>query len=769
MNTSNSMLSSEASQPLSDDQAIIGRQQVINVVNPGDLPIQPGLFRVVWANRKSEAAFLLRFPDRPKETEVSTGQKRIKPKLGLPTRVNLSTLEDLARKHCVITNRRAILPRRFRKDLEELTKYEKKVRTRRKTLVSSFVADQDMIRILEYRQMGAYVARAVAEHNAALQPGERPTTRYHVYQTVYRFWLFGAIDKALIADSGNCGARGKYRNPGTAKRGRPRRCVATGHDPTKIGINTKPDVRTTIWLAWEAYGSKLGQYTAAYQKMVENYFSEWRESEQGTWEPIRYADQDCPSLEIFRYYVKRKYEPIELLKRLIPVYQWQRTRRALKGHTFDALFGPAQTYLIDATVADVYLVSVFNRFWIIGRPIVYFVRDAWSGMIVGLHVALEGPSWATARMAIYNACSRKGAYLRFFGFNMTDDDWPCAHGCLNLIHDRGELLSIPSNDSAKEQGFALSPCPSLRPDTKGAVETLFHWNNKITVHWLPGAVVSRQRDYGEHDCRLDATLTLYEFTRILIHAVLTFNRTADVSDRLTGPIAGLEIDARPINLWRWGLANLNGSPPEWDEDTLYNALLPSGTASIRADGIHFAGHRYRGDISEKGQWQEIARSLPTPTLQVKYNPNDPAQILVLNEATAGYERLSLAPGEQIPEHSRLEEILDCLEFQKLLQAQGADLRMLDRVGHNRFRDEEVKKAKSERANSIPPVSKKEHLAHTREHREIELSLQRLAEKLGRAEDTSSRLTEPSGPIGDDTPADLLSFLLAESAREVGHG
>ncbi|WP_164907503.1 hypothetical protein [Clostridium septicum] len=45
--------------------------------------------------------------------------------------------------------------------------------------------------------------------------------------------------------------------------------------------------------------------------------------------------------------------------------------------------GPGSLYQIDATVADVYLVSEFNRNWIIGRPVLYMVLDSFSRMIVG--------------------------------------------------------------------------------------------------------------------------------------------------------------------------------------------------------------------------------------------------------------------------------------------------------------------------------------------------------------------------------------------------
>lgn len=744
----------------------IGRHNVLHVINPGPLPVEPGLFRVVWANRKSDGAFLLRFPSRQEETEISTGRKRVKPKLHFPTQVSLIALEELAGKRWVVKTR-AHLPKRIRKEHDDLTDFEKSVKIRRKFLVSSFMSDEDLISIFEYGQMGRHVFHVCEEHNAKLMDEGPKLTRHHVYQVVYRFWLYGCIENGLISDSGNCGAAGKFRNPGEAKRGRPSYRVATGHAPKDVGVNTGPDDRALIWLAWENHGAKLGKYSAAYNKMIEDYFSDgWHENDKGDWVPTKHSLDRRPSLETFRYYVKCKYTPVELLKQLIPSISWLQTKRALKGREFDKLFGPAQTFMIDSTIADVYLVSAFNSYWIIGRPVVYLVRDVWSGMIVGLHVALEGPSWDTARMAIYNAFSPKGEFLRAFGFNMTDEHWPCAEGCLDLVHDRGESLSISSTDSANDLGIILSPCPSFRPDLKGSIETMFHWINDATVRWMPGAVLSRQRERGQRDNRLDATLTMYQFTRIIIHAILTFNKTADMRDRLVGPIAGLEIEATPINLWRWGLQNLHGSPPGWDSETLYAALLPSGDASIRQDGVHFAGRRYRGEFSDKGQWQEFSRAFHAKKLKVKYHPSNPRQIFVLNEATGNFETLNMVAGDQIPEHARLEEIIDSLMYRQLVHDGDEDIRLLDRIGHNRFRDEEIKKAKEQRDNAVPPASKTEHLSDIKDKRSFEAMVHRLLGSSqgmpagdGQIEDTVQSTTS-------DAPSDLLSKLLAETAMEI---
>ena len=756
-------------QPTLTDIFSVGRHDAIVVVNPGDLPITSGLHRVVWANRKSGNAFLLRFPDQREQTTVSTGNKRIKQRLHKPTLVSLAALEDLGKKRWVVKTR-APVPKRLNKQFDDPTEFEKTVRTRRRVLISSFMNDDDLIRLFEHGQMGSYVTRAVEQHNATLADGEKKLTRYCVYQVVYRFWLHACREAALLPDSGNCGAKGKYRNPGSSKRGRIAKRVLTGHASDRPGVNTEPETRDLIWLAWEQYGGLIGHYAEPYERMVEDHFTEgWQENEKGIWVPDKEHIVDAPSLETFRYYVDKKYSPVELLKKLIPVISWEQTKRAMKGKAHDKLFGPAHTYMIDSTIADVYLVSQFNRHWIIGRPVVYFVRDVWSGMIVGLHVALEGPSWHTARFALFNAFSPKGAFLRAHGFNMSDADWPCAHGTFNLVHDRGESLSIPSGDSANDIGLILSACPSFRPDLKGPIETLFHWIRNESIRWLPGAVSSRARERGERDYRLDATLTMYQFTRILINAILTFNKTADVSDRFNVAMEEASIENNPKSIWTWGLNNLNGSPPQFDRDTLYAALLPSGTAYVRADGVYFAGRRYQGSFSDKAQWQEFARAFHNTKIKVKHDSVRPEEIYVLNDESGLYETLYVADGEKLPHGARLEDIIDHKEYRSLVKEDGKDIRLLDKLSNRKFLQNEVDAAVKARDAQVPPSSKAEHLSGITDKRWLEAEVRRLYDAA-----LAGRFGDVEAPAESDVDADLalqsdlLSKLLEKSAEEAAN-
>ncbi|HAD78636.1 MAG TPA: transposase, partial [Flavobacteriaceae bacterium] len=72
--------------------------------------------------------------------------------------------------------------------------------------------------------------------------------------------------------------------------------------------------------------------------------------------------------------------------------------------------GPGTRFQVDATIADIYLVSSFNRSLIIGRPVIYGIIDVYSRLFTGVYVGLEGPSWTGAMMALDNMITDKVFY-----------------------------------------------------------------------------------------------------------------------------------------------------------------------------------------------------------------------------------------------------------------------------------------------------------------------------------------------------------------------
>ena len=101
-------------------------------------------------------------------------------------------------------------------------------------------------------------------------------------------------------------------------------------------------------------------------------------------------------------------------------------------------FGPGHRYQIDATIADVYLVSSVDNTRIIGRPVVYCVIDVFSRLICGLYIGLEGPSWLGAMMALDNVIEDKVVFCKNYGIEITNKEWPNSFLPEKILADRGE-------------------------------------------------------------------------------------------------------------------------------------------------------------------------------------------------------------------------------------------------------------------------------------------------------------------------------------------
>ena len=68
-------------------------------------------------------------------------------------------------------------------------------------------------------------------------------------------------------------------------------------------------------------------------------------------------------------------------------------------------------------------------------------------------------------------------------------------------------------------------------------------------------VAARDKERGERDYRLDATLNLKEFTQILINCVLHYNRHHRQPDRLTQAMMNDGVEPTPNGIWNWACDN----------------------------------------------------------------------------------------------------------------------------------------------------------------------------------------------------------------------
>ena len=110
--------------------------------------------------------------------------------------------------------------------------------------------------------------------------------------------------------------------------------------------------------------------------------------------------------------------------------------------------------MTDATVADIYIVSRLSR-RPIGRPVIYTMVDAYSRLITGVYVGLEGGQYAL-RLLLQNTFADKVSFCRQYNIEIDPQDWPSHHLPTKIMTDRGsEFLGGPLENLCESYGIEI--------------------------------------------------------------------------------------------------------------------------------------------------------------------------------------------------------------------------------------------------------------------------------------------------------------------------
>ncbi|HGX3554460.1 TPA: Mu transposase C-terminal domain-containing protein [Staphylococcus aureus] len=553
--------------------------------------------------------------------------------------------------------------------------------------------------------------------------------KHHVtYPTVrkylYKYWSRGKTIDALLPDYKNSGGKGKQKKAGESKRGRPPVYGVKG-------INIDEETKRIFRLAIEKYylTSKQNSLTAAYKFMLKEFYVENIYYENGVEKVLLKDEEAIPTLTQFKYWYQKEYNAPEVLIARKGEKRFNKDHRAVLNTSQSEVFGPGSRYQIDATIADVYLVSEVNRNWIIGRPVVYLVMDVFSRMVVGIYVGLEGPSWAGAMMAMTNAVADKKKYCAQYGIEINEEDWPSHHLPEILLADKGEFEGYNVERLVKAFNLHVENAASYRADWKGIVEKQFDLIQKKVKPLLPGYIDVDFQERGAKDYRLDAKLTLREFTQILIKQILQYNTKHYLkSYERDRDLVADDVQPIPLYLWNWGIKNRTGKLRAFAEELVKLQLLPRGKATVNHKGIQFKGISYSCDKAIQESWFENARMKGSWKMEIAYDPRNMNYVYVLNGLDSSFEACYMLEVSKRYEGLSLDEITYWKQQERLLE-KGQDHKQfqkdLDYIADVEAIIKEAEKEKKAQQDST--LSKAEQVGAIRDNRKAEKDRQRIVE------------------------------------------
>lgn len=555
-----------------------------------------------------------------------------------------------------------------------------------------------------------------------------------------RFWQRGMNKNALLPDYINSGARGKERNLSGKKVGRPKKVDYYGESIE--GINITSDVKKHFELSINKYyrNKKKPSLTETYTLMLKDFYSD-RYVENNNVKYKVWDESLIPSYQQFYYWFRKTKDVKKDIVFRESEKEFNLKHRQLLSNSTQETDGPGTRFQVDATIADIYLVSSLNRNRVIGRPVVYAIIDVFSRMITGIYVGLEGPSWIGAMMALDNMIADKVQFCKEYGIEISEEQWPCRHLPEIIIADRGEFEGYNVENLINNLNVKIENTSPYRGDLKGIVERSFRTTNEKIKHKTPGAIQKEFRKRGDRDYRLDATLTLEEFTKIYINIVLHHNSKIIDKYPIDKEMIADEITASPINLWNWGIKNRKGRLKTVDREVLRLNILPKGRASVSRAGIRFKGLYYSSDKAVKEQWFV---NLKVRSIEVVYDPRNMNKIYIPYNNGLDYDECYLIDASLQYKDCLLEEIIFNEELDSELKDKALREQNQNNIDLEKEIDKIVKQAKKEKAKDINyNKSPNQKLKGIKKNRAIEKELNRQDEgfSLGKDVEKADRVAE----------------------------
>ena len=474
------------------------------------------------------------------------------------------------------------------------------------------------------------------------------------YKYLTQYWQRGKVKNALLPDYKESGGKGKEKTFTDKKNGRKRMFEKVVGEGIIINDEIKRIFEVSVKRFYHT--TKKNPLSTTYNLMLKTFFVEGYRYENDVKKPILHEKDKLPTLRQFKFWYKKTYKTEDKLRKRKGNRKYELENRAVLGTSVGDLYGPGTKYQIDATVGDVYLVSSFNRNWIIGRPVIYVVIDAFSRMVVGLYVGLEGPSWFGAMMALANTASDKVSYCKQYGIEISKEEWDCHYLPQTLLADRGELEGYNVERLINAFHMKVENTPPYRADWKGIVEQHFRIIHTKVKPFLPGTIDTDVRVRGDRDYRLDATLTLEEFTSIIIKCVLHHNNHHWLKNyNQDEMMIEDEVSLIPRELWNWGIKNRSGKLRSYSEDIVKLHLLPTANARVTEKGIVFKKMCYSSETALKENWFAEARE-KSWLIPICYDPRDMSHIYLPGEDGRSYEVATLLDHHKKYSGKTMEEV-----------------------------------------------------------------------------------------------------------------
>lgn len=633
-------------------------------------------YRILWINDKHEIMYIFALNDDK----------------ALPVRVNVSDILNDVHNNMIRISLSDPYLKLYME--EELSVSQRERLEKNWDLVQQLVSKENIPAILDNKTRGEVLKQYI----------DQGYTKPTLYKLLRRYWKYGQNKGAIVANYQKCGGKGKEKELGSIKVGRPKNDREIHGEGTNITEQVKKLVVEAFQKHYMNHKENSLRYT--YERfLAENFMIKLNWDGETVLKFKKNANP--PSYVQFVYWAKKLTSLHEISIKRLGEKQHNLTKRAVLGKSNDYVYGPGSLYQIDSTIADIYVVSSNNPNAIIGRPTLYLVMDVFSRMIAGFHVDTRPASLEMARLALYCAVTDKVEYCKSLGVSIEPGEWIASNLPAALLADRGELMGKEAEKLAERINIRLENTPPYRADLKGIVERALGLLQQNARPLIPGYVEKNFGKRGAPDYRLNAVLTIQDIRKIIIEYIRMHNQKVLEHYELSEKMLRDRVIPTPNNIWNWGIEKCSGNLRTFPKAELKFAFMSVDEGRVSGEGIKYKNIRYTCTKAIQEYWFEKARNKGW-RVRLLFDPRNMTFVYIKDEKEKDYiicemDRTSAYYGKSLSEIGFLQKTERELKQSKINEDLERKLTYQSRV-------QEVVSQAEQRTKSIIPLFEESNTA-----------------------------------------------------------
>ena len=323
----------------------------------------------------------------------------------------------------------------------------------------------------------------------------------------------------------------------------------------------------------------------------------WTEKELPLWK--------IPSYDQFYYHVRQHSTKAMRREAKLGRREFRNAKRLLTGTSLSGISGPGDVFEIDACELDIAVVSATDRSKAVGSPVVYFMIDVYSRLIVGASISFDNNSILAMTNCLASLVEDKKEVLKSVGIEFQptksilslEEALPSGIKPHVLRMDHGsDFISKQSQLIANEMNIELQYVPPGTGSLKGVVERSFRSYQKFFIDLTLKNGTKEHNDVSKHN--QEARLTIEDVKKLMYLFILSHNTTVREGYTLTPDMIANKIGNVPAEIWRYGVNHIANPAYIPDHRQFLFSLMVPEKAKLKRSGIHYQGLRYIPDLNE---------------------------------------------------------------------------------------------------------------------------------------------------------------------------